>query len=130
MNAKSDGGGRTAMLVVLELDRDLLAHFGVREWNEFIGELVRRDLTPVAWAQGERPPPVGVMFDFRGLRSLIGDTLASLNVLRGREPQWRAARLWPGRELPGRPHPRRAVPRRRLGLRLLGLPRHRARHLE
>ncbi|TFG81498.1 MAG: pentapeptide repeat-containing protein, partial [Chromatiales bacterium] len=30
---------------------------------------VRIPLTPVAWPKGERPPPVGVMLDFRGLRA-------------------------------------------------------------
>jgi uncharacterized protein YjbI with pentapeptide repeats len=56
------------MLVVVEFSRDLFQHFNVESWNEFVGELVRHGMVPVAWSKGERSPPVGVMLDFRGLR--------------------------------------------------------------
>jgi hypothetical protein len=56
------------MLVVVELDHGVFQHFNVAQWNDFVGELVRLGLVPVAWSKGERPPPVGVMFDFRRLR--------------------------------------------------------------
>ena len=55
--------------VVVEFDRSLFRHVGLAQWNDFAAELVRRGLTPVAWAKGERPPPIGVMFDFRRLRA-------------------------------------------------------------
>ena len=67
MNPETDKT-RWAMQVVIEFDLALFRHFRVAQWNEFVGELVRRGLAPVAWAKGEKPPPVGVMFDFRGLR--------------------------------------------------------------
>ena len=66
MNGKDEAGTRWAMLV--ELDCGAFQHFSVASWNEFVGELVRRNMTPIAWSLGRRPTPVGVMFDFRGLR--------------------------------------------------------------
>ena len=68
MNEKDKAEARWSMLIVVELDRGLLQHFDVRQWNDFVGELARRGMTPIGWAQGERPPPVGVTLSFRGLR--------------------------------------------------------------
>jgi hypothetical protein len=73
-----------AMLVVLTFDSDLLEHFDVSQWNDFMGKLIRRGMTPVAWTKGRRPPPLGVMFDFRGLsctcqrRELVDFTFCDL----------------------------------------------------
>ena len=68
MSGKDETGTRWAMQVVVELDRSLLQHMDVRGWNEFVGELSRLNMVPIAWSKGERPPPVGVIFDFRALR--------------------------------------------------------------
>lgn len=72
MNGDDDTGEgastRTAMQVIVEISRDLLQSFNVKDWNEFVAELSRRELIPVVWSLGERPPPLGVMLDFRGLR--------------------------------------------------------------
>ncbi len=70
MSGNDETGTRWAMQVVVELGRTILQHMDVRGWNEFVGELVRRGMVPIAWSKGERPPPVGVMFDFRGLRRM------------------------------------------------------------
>ena len=56
------------MLVIVEFDCGLMEHFDVTSFNEFMEKLVRRGMTPVAWSKGKRPPPVGVMFDFRHLQ--------------------------------------------------------------
>ncbi len=55
-----------AVQIIVEFDKSLFCHFTVCQWNEFMANLVRRNMTPVAWEK--RPPPLGVMFDFRGLR--------------------------------------------------------------
>lgn len=69
MNCK-DEGTRWAVQIVVACDRHLFRHFRkVAQWNEFAAELVKRSLTPVAWSKGEQPSPIGVMFDFRGLRA-------------------------------------------------------------
>ena len=68
MNGNDESGTRWAMQVVVELDRSLLQHMDVRQWNEFVGELARLNMVPIVWSMGERPPPVGIMFDFRALR--------------------------------------------------------------
>jgi hypothetical protein len=62
-----DGNGdkRTAMQVVVEIDRSLIQHFDVPGWNQFVADLSRHGLLPAAWAPGERPPPVAIMLDFR-----------------------------------------------------------------
>ena len=57
MNGKADET-RWATQVVVEFDRSLFRHVGVAQWNAFVGELVRRGLTPVAWSKGKRPPPI------------------------------------------------------------------------
>lgn len=59
---------RTAKQVMIEFDRSLLSHFNVSSWNEFVEALVRRELVPTAWAPGERPPPLGIMFHFHRLQ--------------------------------------------------------------
>jgi len=55
--------------VIVEFDASLFQHFRVAQWNSFVRELARRSLVPIAWAEGERPSPVGVMLDFKGLRA-------------------------------------------------------------
>lgn len=68
MNGKANDGTRWATIIVVELGPGLLQQFGdVASWNEFVSSLVHRGLTPVAWGKGERPSPVGVMFDLRRL---------------------------------------------------------------
>jgi len=69
MSGKTDNGTRWAVQVIVEFDAGLFRHFRVAAWNQFVGDLVRRGLTPVAWAKGERPPPVAMEFEFRGLRA-------------------------------------------------------------
>jgi hypothetical protein len=59
---------RTSKQVMIEFDRSLLQHFNVSSWNEFVEALVRRELVPTVWGPGERPPPVGIMFNFRRLK--------------------------------------------------------------
>ncbi len=68
MNSEAESGTKWAMLVAIELDRSAFQHFTVASWNEFVGELARRGMTPIAWSKGERPPPIGVILNFRGLR--------------------------------------------------------------
>ena len=68
MSVKDTDGTQWAMQVVLEFDASLFRHFRVSVWNDFVAELARLGLVPIAWSRGERPPPVGVTFDFRGLR--------------------------------------------------------------
>lgn len=67
MNAKDESETKWAMQVVVELDRTILQHMDLRQWSEFIGEVAKRGMVPIGWSKGERPPPVGLMFDFRGL---------------------------------------------------------------
>jgi hypothetical protein len=55
------------MIVIVTFDCDLLDHFDAKSWNEFMRKLVQRGMTPLTWAHGKRPAPVGVSFDFRGL---------------------------------------------------------------
>jgi hypothetical protein len=69
VNGNSDGETRWAVQVVVEFDQSIFRHFRVGQWNEFAAELVRCCLTPVAWSKGEQPSPIGVMFDFSGLRA-------------------------------------------------------------
>jgi hypothetical protein len=59
---------RTAKQIMIEFDRSLLQHFNVSAWNEFVEALGRRELIPTVWAPGERPPPVGIMFNFSRLK--------------------------------------------------------------
>ncbi len=68
MSVKDTDGTRWATQVIVEFDASLFRHFCVSAWNNFVAELARRGLVPVVWSKGERPPPVGVIFDFRGLR--------------------------------------------------------------
>jgi hypothetical protein len=68
MSSGNDGSSRMAMLVIVQFDGDLLQHFDPRSWNQFVGQLARRGQTPVAWSRGKRPPPLGVVFSFTGLR--------------------------------------------------------------
>lgn len=68
MSVKDADGTRWATQVIVEFDQSLFRHVGVAKWNTFIGDLLRLGLVPIAWSRGERPPPVGVIFDFRGLR--------------------------------------------------------------
>jgi len=58
----------TCMIVIVEFDCDILDHFDVPQWNEFMGKLTQRGMTPINWAHGKRPAPVGVSFDFRHLK--------------------------------------------------------------
>ena len=70
-NEEHDGDGgssRTAMQVIVEISKDLLQSFSVAEWNAFVEELSAHGLIPTIWAPGEKPPPLGIMLDFRGLR--------------------------------------------------------------
>jgi uncharacterized protein YjbI with pentapeptide repeats len=69
MNGKENAATRGAAQVIVEFDKSLFRRVGSARWNAFAGELVRRGMAPVAWSQGERPPPIGVMLDFRGLRA-------------------------------------------------------------
>ena len=69
MNGKGNAATRGAAQVIVEFDKSLFRRVGSARWNDFAGELVRRGMVPVAWSQGERPPPIGVMLDFRGLRA-------------------------------------------------------------
>lgn len=55
------------MIVIVTFECDLLEHFDVPQWNMFMSKLVQRGMTPITWAHGKRPAPVGVSFDFRGL---------------------------------------------------------------
>ena len=59
---------RTAMQLLVEISRDLLQSFSVAEWNTFVADLSAHGLIPTVWSPGERPPPVAVLLDFRGLR--------------------------------------------------------------
>jgi hypothetical protein len=67
MNGK-DEGTRWAVQIIVEFDASLFRHVGVTGWNDFVGELVQRGMVPIAWAKGERPPPIAVAFEFHGLR--------------------------------------------------------------
>lgn len=69
MNGKNNAATQWAAQVIVEFDKSLFRRVGSAKWNDFVGELVRRGIVPVAWSQGERPPPIGVMLEFRGLRA-------------------------------------------------------------
>jgi hypothetical protein len=56
------------MIVIVTFECDLMEHFDVKSWNEFMGKLIGRNMTPISWSMGKRPPPLGVAFDFRGLQ--------------------------------------------------------------
>jgi hypothetical protein len=68
VNGNTDGETRWAVQVMVEFDQSIFRHFRGDQWNEFVEELVRRGLLPIAWSKGERPPPIGVNFEFHGLR--------------------------------------------------------------
>jgi hypothetical protein len=69
VSGKDKTAKRWAVQIVAEFGRHLFRHFRLGQWNEFVGELVRRGLVPIAWSEGERPPPIGVAFEFRNLRA-------------------------------------------------------------
>lgn len=69
MSGEDMSGGGWAAQVLVEFDKGLFRHVGVRRWNAFVGDLARLGLVPVAWSRGERPPPIGVSLDFGGLRA-------------------------------------------------------------
>jgi hypothetical protein len=69
MSGDENGGStRTAMQVLVEIDKSLLQHFDVKSWNEFAAQLSKHGLLPTGWAPGERPPPVAILLDFRRLQ--------------------------------------------------------------
>ena len=68
MSDKAEETGQPrGVMVVIEFDRSLLNHFTVAEWNAFVADLMARDLIPAVWTDGDRPPPITVVFDFRRL---------------------------------------------------------------
>ncbi len=67
-DANGGGSNRTAMQIIVEIDRGLLQHFDVRLWNAFMADLSRHQLIPTVWSPGEVPAPVGIMLNFRGLQ--------------------------------------------------------------
>ena len=54
--------------VLVELKRDLLSRFDVAGWNQFVEELIDKNILAATWRPGERPPALIVFLDFRGLR--------------------------------------------------------------
>jgi hypothetical protein len=60
---------RWALQIIMEFDAALFRHVGVSKWNDFVGELRRLGLVPVAWAKEERPTPLGIMLSFEGLQA-------------------------------------------------------------
>lgn len=59
---------RTSMQIMVQIDKSLLQHFDLATWGQFISDLSRHGLCPTVWAPGERPIPVAILLDFRGLR--------------------------------------------------------------
>ena len=64
-------GSPLGAMVVIEFDKGLLNHFTVAEWNTFVADLISRDLIPAVWEDGNRPPPITVSFNFRGLQRAL-----------------------------------------------------------
>jgi hypothetical protein len=69
VSGKGEAATRWATQVIVSFDHGLFRHVGVRQWGSFVGELARRGLVPIAWSKGERPPPIGIELEFRGLRA-------------------------------------------------------------
>ena len=59
---------KTNTQIIIELDRNLLAHFTVSAWNAFLADLMAKNLISQTWSPGERPPPLGVMLNLSRLR--------------------------------------------------------------
>ena len=66
MKDSKHGNDRTAMMVVIQFDHRLHAHFTAGQWHEFLRKLIHRGMIPITWSKGKRPPPIGVAFDFGG----------------------------------------------------------------
>ena len=58
----------SAIQIVVEFHRDLLGHFDVPSWNAFVADLLEKGLIPPIHSPGEKPEPIGVLLDFRGLK--------------------------------------------------------------
>lgn len=58
----------TRIQIVVEFRRDLLGHFDVPQWNVFVAKLLSHGLIPPIFTPGEKPEPLSVLLDFRGLR--------------------------------------------------------------
>jgi hypothetical protein len=54
--------------IILEFRHDLLSHFDVATWNAFINDLMAKNLIPPIYTPGEKPEPLSVLLDFRGLK--------------------------------------------------------------
>lgn len=67
-----DGVCPTSIHLIVEFDKELFNHVvgerGVAGWNDFVGDLFERRLLAACWASTEMPPPLVILFDFRGLR--------------------------------------------------------------
>lgn len=55
-------------MVVVDFRADILQHFDVPAWNDYMAKLTSINLVPGDWAAGSRPPPLVMMLDFSGLR--------------------------------------------------------------
>lgn len=60
--------GQAYIQIVVEFRRDVLNHFSVPEWNAFVADLLGKHLIPPIHALGEKPEPLSVLLDFRGLK--------------------------------------------------------------
>jgi hypothetical protein len=54
--------------IILEFRHDLLGHFDVPTWNAFVADLMEKNLIPPIYTPGEKPEPLSVLLDFRGLQ--------------------------------------------------------------
>ena len=63
-------GNKVTMQVVVEFDKSILSRFDVPGWNAFVADLMSYKLIPPMWESGERPPPLGVLLDFSGLKRM------------------------------------------------------------
>jgi len=61
-------GQEMTSTIIVEFRGDLLGHFDVPAWNAFVAGLFDRRLLAACWSRTERPPPLVILIDFRGLR--------------------------------------------------------------
>jgi len=68
MNDKSNAVPRISLSIAIEFDqrvfKSIVARFGVKTWNHFIGRLLDSDLTAAVWPSGTPPPSVMIYFKF------------------------------------------------------------------
>ena len=66
----TNSGKKVTMQIVVAFDRSILSRFDTPGWNALVQDLMAHKLIPPMWESGERPPPLGVLLDFSGLKRM------------------------------------------------------------